>query len=78
MDIKDHVRGMVSHGGIWVRGQVVQKLLRGSFCFFRSFNLLAGDAAEGHERRHIDGPGVIEDATDDALDLFLLLVVELW
>ncbi len=39
-------------------------------CRFGAFGLFACNGAESHEDHEVDGPRVINDASNDVLDLF--------
>ncbi len=56
--------------------QIVEQLFRFGHCVLCSFWLLACYRAECHKHGEVDSVGVVEDASDDALDMFGVCVAE--
>jgi hypothetical protein len=62
--------------GIGVCCQIIEQLLRFGHRVLRPFRLFARYCAECHEHGEVDSAGVLEDAPDDALDVFDVCIAE--
>ena len=60
--------------GVWVHGEIVKELLASLHRLLRAFRLVACNGAQCHEEGKVDHPSIVKDASNDALDLFLLLL----
>ena len=73
-DDQYHVRWVESYHCVRMCHQVIHDL----FCFqhgvVRTFRLITGDCAEGHENGVVHRSGVIEDASDDALHMLDIII----
>ena len=58
MDVEYHARTVVSHGGVWMGGKVLEQAGDLSVGVFGGFGLLSGDGADGDKGGRIDGSGV--------------------
>ena len=76
VDMKNHVAGVETKGGIRMGGGVVQELGDGDGGGFGAVVLLGGKGAKGDEHGAVDGPGVVEEGADDFLEAFELSGVE--
>ena len=68
---------------MWMCGKVVHELLCLCFSSFRCFYLISSDRAEGSETSVVYRTGIVEDASNYALDFFdpwfvQLVCVVLW
>jgi hypothetical protein len=70
MDIEDHVGSVKPDRGIGACSQIIKQLLCFGHCLLRPFQLFARYPAECHEHGEVDSAGVVEDAPNDALDVF--------
>jgi hypothetical protein len=70
MYIEDHVRSMKTDRCIGVCCQIIKQLFCFGHCELSSFRLLARYCAEYHEHGEVNITGIVEDAPDDALDVF--------
>lgn len=58
-DAENHVTGVITDGGIRMRGEVVEEHVAGFGSFLRRFGLTVGDLVEGNDDGLIDGATVI-------------------
>jgi hypothetical protein len=71
--IQDHVGCVELYRHVGMSGEIVEELFAFFHCQFGAFGLFASNGAEGHEDSEVDGPGIIKNASNDALDLFNVL-----
>ncbi len=76
IDIEDHVGSVKPDCGIRVCCQIIKQLLCFGHCVLRSFQLFACYCAECREHGEVDSAGVVEDAPNDALDVFDVCIAE--
>jgi hypothetical protein len=76
MDIEDHVGSVKPDRGIRVCCQIIKQLLCFGKRVLRPFRLFAPYCAECHEHGEVNSPNVVEDAPDDALDVFDVCIAE--
>ncbi len=76
MDIEDHVGSMKPNRCIGVCCQIIKHLFCFGHCVLCSFRLLAPYCAECHEHGEVGSAGIVEDAPDDALDVFDVCIAE--
>jgi hypothetical protein len=76
MDIEDHAGSVKTDSCIGVCCQVIRQLFRFGHCVLCFFQLLACYRAECHEHGEVDSAGIVEDAPDDALDVFDVCIAE--
>jgi hypothetical protein len=74
--IEDHVGSVKTDRCIGVCRQIIEQLFCFGHCELCSFQLLARYHAECHEHSEVDSAGVVEDAPNDALDMFDVCVAE--
>lgn len=68
VDVEDHAAGVVSDGGILVRGGIVQEFGEGFGCVFGAFGLGGGEGAEGDKHGGVNSSGIVGESADDLLD----------
>ncbi len=73
MDVEDHVRCMKMDRRI---SQVVKQLLCFGHCLLRALCLLACNCTECHEHSEVDSVGVVQDASNDTLDVLDVGIAE--
>ncbi len=76
IDIEDHVGSVKPDHGIGLCCQIMKQLLSFGHCVLHSFQLFAYYCAECHEHGEVDSAGVVEDASNDALDMFDVCIAE--
>jgi hypothetical protein len=76
MDVKDHVGCMKTDRRIGVCCQVVEHLLCFGHRLLRALCLLACNCTECHEHCEVDSKGIIQDASNDMLDVLDFGVAE--
>jgi hypothetical protein len=59
MDVEDHVRGVETYRCVWVRREIIEKLLHFHHCILCPFYLLARNSAQSHEDGEVDGAAII-------------------
>ena len=69
VDVHYHFGCVESYSCIGMCHQVIHELFYFPHGVLCSFQLFAGDCAEGHENGEVQGLGIIEDAFDDALHM---------
>ena len=67
-------KGVEPYCGVWVRSQVIEELFTFCHSVLRAVQLFACDGAEGHKYGEVDGPCVVKNAADNALDVFYFVV----
>lgn len=70
---QDHGASLVSDAVIGVGGNIVEQLVNSGCRGFGGSGLLGADGAERGEQLVIDGPGIVEKRTNDALNAFNVL-----
>ncbi len=76
MYIENHGRSVKTDCCIGVCCRIIKQLFCFGHCELCSFRLLACYHAECHEHGEVDSAGVVEDAPDDALDVFDVCIAE--
>ena len=54
MEVKDHVTGAISDGGVWVGRSIIEEPNGYVTVCFRCFLLLGSDGADGNENGRVD------------------------
>jgi hypothetical protein len=65
---ENHVAGAMCDAIVWVRGQVVEELVRGNIDGFSGCGLLGAQGAEGGKEFVVGSACVVEESTNDAMN----------
>ena len=76
MNFEVHVSFSVSDDGVMMCGGVIHELGDFVHCCFSSFGFFGGNGAEGSEHCAIEGSGIIQEFSNDTLDLEDYVFVE--
>ena len=75
---EDHVTGAVDDFGVRVAGSIVEETVNGSLGFGSAVGHSGGNVVHGVEHGGVDGTGIVEEFSDDPLDVKDLFGGERW
>ncbi len=70
MSAENHVAGAICGAIVWVRGQVVKKLVHGNICGFSGCGLLGTQGAKGGKEFIVNSAWIVAESANDALNSF--------
>jgi len=81
---EDFVAGMKMDDSIWMGGTIVEQVSEGLHGGLGAIGLLSGESTKGHQHSQINGTCIVEEGTNDLLNVFVVssimcsCVVRLW
>ena len=75
---QDHAAGSIGDAIIWIRGAVIKQMVDSSVSGFSGCGLLGANFAEGMEEFVVHCTCIVEEGTNNALDLLDAGFVESW
>jgi hypothetical protein len=67
---ENHVAGAIYGAVVWVRGQVVEKLVHGNIGGFSGCGLLGAQGAESGKEFVVNSACIVDESANDALNSF--------